>query len=130
MSDPWVTSGTPLQCSCGSVPSPLKVLPIAQVMVGGVLAASIQDFAPVVNVGPFGTCNSLLNPTVASATAAAMGVLTPMPCFGVFPAPWAPGASTTLLGAIPALSSSCTLTCVFGGSVSIATPSCLTVAIS
>ncbi len=38
---------------------------------------------PFVSIMPFAMCTSPANPTVAAATAAAMGVLTPMPCIPV-----------------------------------------------
>ena len=65
-------------------------------MAGGPLAATIMDYAPLVNILPFGMCSSLANPSVASATAAALGVLTPMPCIPVIPAPWVPGRTDSL----------------------------------
>ena len=51
--------------------------------------ANIMDHIPMsADIMPFGMCISPSNPTVASATAAAMGVLTPMPCIPNTPAPW------------------------------------------
>jgi hypothetical protein len=38
------------------------------------LAATIMDYAPIVNIPPFAMCQSLANPTVATATTAALGV--------------------------------------------------------
>jgi hypothetical protein len=61
----------------------------------------------------------LANPTVASATAAAMGVLTPMPCTPVIPAPWAPGSPTCLIGNMPALNNTSMCNCAYGGVISI-----------
>jgi hypothetical protein len=56
------------------------------------------------------------------ATAAAAGVLTPMPCVPVTPAPWTPGAAMVQLGGMPALHDGCTLQCVWGGVISVVTP--------
>jgi hypothetical protein len=67
-------------------------------------------------------CLSPSNPTVAAATAAALGVLTPMPCVPVLPAPWVPGAPTVLITNIPALDNNCKLTCAWGGLISFSTP--------
>ena len=58
---------------------------------------------------------SLANPTVAAATAAALGVLTPMPCIPNTPAPWITGAPTVLLGNFPTLDNVSKLMCVWGG---------------
>ena len=74
------------------------------------------------NIMPFGMCTSMSNPAVASATAAAMGVLTPMPCVPVIPAPGAPGCPTVLIANKPALNDSSKLTCAWGGVISINMP--------
>jgi hypothetical protein len=60
-------------------------------------------------------CMSPSNPEVAAATAAAMGVLTPMPCIPNTPAPWVPGAATVLLGNQPSLDNVSQLECIWGG---------------
>ncbi|MBM7868034.1 DUF4280 domain-containing protein [Heliobacterium gestii] len=111
-----------LKCSFGQAPSVLMVLPTNRVMIGGAPAATIMDNKPVVNIPPFGMCMSLANPTVASATAAAMGALTPMPCVPLTPAPWAPGCPTVLIGSIPALNNSSKLMCAWGGVIEIIFP--------
>lgn len=116
-----VTTGTTLQCSFGVAPSSLNVLPTACVM-SGAPAATIMDNAPMVNVMPFGMCNCPANPQVAAATAAAMGVLTPMPCVPVTAAPWAPGSPTVLVGGMPALQDSSKLMCNWGGVIQIVAP--------
>lgn len=117
-----VCSGATLQCSFGLAPSTLVVLPISQMMTSHMPAANIMDNKPMVNIMPFGMCTSLANPTVASATAAAMGVLTPMPCIPVTAAPWAPGAPTVLLGNMPALDNACKLMCNWGGVIQVVVP--------
>ena len=83
-----VSMGAMLQCAFGAAPSSLVVLPVNRVMGEGPPAANIMDHIPMVNIMPFGVCMSLANPTVAAATSAALGVLTPMPCIPNTPAPW------------------------------------------
>jgi Domain of unknown function (DUF4280) len=118
---PNVVAGATLMCSFGLAPSALVVIPSARVMAEGMPAAAITDSAPMVNIPPFGMCTSLANPAVAAATAAALGVLTPMPCTPVT-APWAPGAARTLVGGKPALTSGSTCVCSFGGVIQIGYP--------
>ena len=90
-------------------------------------AGTIMDHQPIVNVPPFGMCSSLANPTVAAATAAALGALTPMPCLPVTPAPWVVGSPTVLIGNMPALNNSSKLMCSWGGVIQISTPGQFTV---
>lgn len=116
-----VCGGALLQCTFGAAPSTLNVLPAARVMSSQALA-TIMDNVPMLNIMPFGMCQSLSNPTVAAATAAAMGVLTPMPCIPATTAPWAPGSPTVLIGGKPALNNSCKLTCMWGGVIQINYP--------
>src|SRR5262249_59082156 len=89
--------------------------------------ATIADSQPVLNVPPFGMCQSIANPAVASATAAALGTLTPMPCVPVPAGPWAPGSPTVLIGGVPALDTSSKLICAWGGVITITTPGQVTV---
>ncbi|HEV2145806.1 MAG TPA: DUF4280 domain-containing protein [Longimicrobiaceae bacterium] len=111
--------GGMMTCSFGVAPSSLVVLPANRVLAGGPPAATIMDHAPIVNVPPFGMCQSVSNPTVAAATAAAMGALTPMPCVPVTPAPWIVGAPTVLIGNMPALNSTSKLMCAWGGVIQL-----------
>ena len=113
-----VCMGAMMQCSMGMAPSSLIPTP-KTVMTSSVMAANIMDNIPMMNIPPFGMCQSPSNPVVAAATAAALGVLTPMPCIPATPAPWAPGASTVLVCGMPALNDSSKLTCIWGGSISI-----------
>lgn len=84
--------------------------------------ANIMDNKPMMNILPFAMCTSMGNPTVQSATAAAMGVLTPMPCIPNTTAPWVPGSPTVLIAGMPALNSSSKLICSFGGVIQITNP--------
>lgn len=117
-----VCMGASLMCSFGAAPSSLVVLPANRVMAGGPAAANIMDNKPMVNILPFAMCSSPANPTVAAATAAAMGVLTPMPCIPATAAPWAPGSPTVLIGNMPALNNSSKLMCSYGGVIQVTAP--------
>jgi hypothetical protein len=117
-----------MQCSFGAAPSTLVVLPVNRTMTG-TPAGNIMDHMPIANVPPFGMCSSLANPTVAAATAAALGVLTPMPCVPMTSAPWIPGAPTVLLGNMPALDSTSKLMCNWGGVIQVVSPGQMTVQI-
>ncbi|MYM32067.1 DUF4280 domain-containing protein [Duganella sp. CY15W] len=118
--------GGMLQCTFGVAPSSLVVLPANCVMTT-TPSATIMDNKPIMNVPPFGMCQSLSNPMVAAATAAALGVLTPMPCVPATVAPWTPGSPTVLIGNMPALNNSSKLMCMWGGVISINVPGQVTV---
>jgi len=110
--------GAMMQCTMGMAPSTLMPTP-KTVMTSSMMAANIMDNIPMTNILPFGMCQSPANPMVAAATAAALGVLTPMPCIPNTPAPWMPGAPTVLLCGMPALNDSSKLMCIWGGTISI-----------
>lgn len=114
-----VCMGAMMSCSFGAAPSSLVVLPQNRVMTSKMPAANIMDNKPMVNILPFAMCSSLANPTVAAATTAALGVLTPMPCVPVTVTPWAPGSPTVMLANMPALNNTCTLNCMWGGVITI-----------
>src|SRR5215467_12891702 len=124
-----VCMGAMMQCSFGLAPSSLVVLPTNKTFTDQVPDANIMDHVPMVNIMPFGMCMSLANPMVASATAAALGVLTPMPCIPNTPAPWVPGAVTVLLGNAPALDNVSVLMCMWAGVITFVTPGEFTVMI-
>ncbi len=123
-----VCMGAMLQCTFGAAPSNLMVLPLNRTLTG-VPDANIMDNKPMVNILPFGMCSSMANPMVAAATAAALGVLTPMPCIPMTMAPWLPGAPTVLLGNMPALNNSSKLICMWGGVIGINAPGQFTVSV-
>jgi len=114
-----VVNSATLKCSMGMAPSTLVVMPAYMLMVGYQPAANIMDHQTLVNIFPFGMCRSLANPPVAAATAAAMGVLTPMPCIPNTPSPWAPGSPTMLLANMPALNDTSKCTCAWAGVIEI-----------
>jgi hypothetical protein len=122
-----VCNGATLQCSFGVAPSSLVVLPVHRVSTAQQPDANIMDNVPLTNIMPFGMCISPANPSVAAATAAALGVLTPMPCIPATVSPWAPGASTVLLGSMPTLDNLSTLNCMWGGIIQVLSPGEMTV---
>lgn len=117
-----VCAGASLQCSFGAAPSVLKVLPANRTLTGGRPAANILDSRPFVNIASFGVCTSLANPTVAAATSAALGVLTPMPCRPLIPGPWVAGAPTALVAGAPALNATSICMCAYAGVISVTLP--------
>ena len=122
-----VCMGALIQCSFGVAPSALVVLPTALVNTSTLPAARITDFAPFTNIPTFGMCSAPSNPTVAAATTAAFGVLTPMPCVPATAAPWAPGSPTVLIGGIPALAQTSKCMCTWGGVIQVVQPGQMTV---
>jgi len=121
-----VCMGAMMMCSFGVAPSSLIVLPQNRVMTSNMPAANIMDNKPIVNIPPFGMCSSIANPVVAAATAAALGVLTPMPCIPATVAPWMPGSPTVMIANMPALNNTCTLNCMWGGVITISQPGQMT----
>ena len=114
----FVCQGAMLQCSFGMAPSTLNVIVPLRPKCGNMLMANIMDNIPMVNIMPFGMCQSMANPT----TAAAMGVLTPMPCIPVIAAPWTPGGQVKVMN-MPALINNAKCMCNWGGQISVVNPS-------
>jgi hypothetical protein len=123
-----VCMGAMISCSFGAAPGTLVVLPTNKVLTG-MPAATIMDHVPMLNILPFGMCSSPANPMVAAATAAALGVLTPMPCIPMTSAPWVPGSPTVLIANFPALNNSSKLMCTWAGIISISVAGQFTTAV-
>jgi hypothetical protein len=109
-----------LQCdqAIPAGPAKLSVLP-NQAQGESQTAATVQDFAPMVNIPSLGMCKTQSNPMVAAATAAAMGVLTPQPCIPVTTGPWSPGSSTLTIKDFAALTDDSKCACAWGGSITV-----------
>jgi hypothetical protein len=116
-----IAMGAMMTCTFGMAPSSLVVLPANRVMAEGPPAANIMDHIPMVNIMSFGMCQSPANPTVAAATAAALGVLTPMPCIPATTSPWVPGAPTVLIANMPALDNVSKCMCNWAGVIGFST---------
>ena len=119
MAGKLVNMGSLLKCSQGIAPTPLVVL-VPTVMAQAAPAANIMDCVPMANIPTFGMCMSPANPMVIAATAAALGVLTPMPCIPVT-TPWMPGSPTVLVRNFPALDASSKCMCAYAGEITITT---------
>ena len=110
-----VCTGAALQCSFGTAPSTFAA---SGVEVDATAAAGVVTDVAASNVPPFAMCTSLANPQVASATAAAMGTLTPQPCVPVLQ-PWSPGSSEVTIGNVAPLDDSSQCNCSWGGVVTV-----------
>lgn len=113
-----VTEGASLRCSMGASASSLRVPPGRALRLGNKRLALVTDHGPA-NVLPFGMCRSPMNPQVASATAAANGVLTPQPCVPAVDLPWSPGAVRSRGRAGAVLDETCRASCRWGAVISI-----------
>lgn len=117
----YVSTGATLKCSMGTSEAFFQATP-KMVSVSGKEQGNILDFVPLTNIPPFGRCRSLAYPPTASATAANLGKLTPMPCVPGTCTAWsAVDPQCTLCGS-PALREEAKLTCMYGGSISIVKP--------
>ena len=121
MADSYVCCGAIMRCSMGTSPAKLTVLPSRTVFLTGQPMANISDHQTMVNLAPFGLCRSLGFPATASATAAALGTLTPMPCMHNTPFPWMGGKNDYIIKGNPALLKSSTCQCMWGGTISLIT---------
>jgi hypothetical protein len=106
-------------CSFGVAPSSAVFLPTNQTLASKMPAGTITDSIPFLNVLPFSMCQSMANPSVAAATAAKLGVFTPMPCTPVPAGVWIVGSPTVMIAKKPALNSTSQLICSFGGVINI-----------
>ncbi|MCL2399878.1 MAG: DUF4280 domain-containing protein [Defluviitaleaceae bacterium] len=113
-----VCNGAQLKCSFGTAPSILVVLPTKKV-ISTTPAATIMDHVSMVNILPFAMCTNPANPATVRPPPV---MFSPAPCIPMTPAPWVPGCVTCLIGGEPALESSCTLLCNWGGIIEIIYP--------
>jgi hypothetical protein len=125
-----VIHGAITACTMGVFPSTLNVLPMNRTTIQGLPMANIADSLPIVNVAPFGLCNSLANPATALLTAAALGVLTPGPCVPQPVGPWSPGASKSTVAGLAALTNSCSCKCGYLGEITISAAGVINVTIT
>lgn len=111
-----VCSGATMQCSMGS--SPATFAASGQTPTATSPAGVVSDIGSTA-IPPFGMCQSLANPAVASATTAANGVLTPQACTPVISAPWSPGSTDVTISGEAALDDGSQCDCSYGGQITI-----------
>lgn len=111
-----------LSCSFGTVPDTLIVLPDGNVVIEAMLAGNMFDMIPFANIPGFILCISLVNPEVATATAAAFGVLTPMPCTPMTFEPWITEDFTVLFTDQPAIDQTSILICDYAAIIIVDEP--------
>lgn len=118
-----VVSGGTLQCMFGTAPASINATSQMTCLGCSKPIATIKDTAANVNIAPFGLCTSMANPQVASATAAALGVLTPQPCMLVAAGTWIPVKPTVMVGGAPCLTNDSQLICGNGmGTIMVTSP--------
>lgn len=110
-------------CAFGAAPAVLPVTSQQTVLTCGMPQATLMDN----KLPTFGMCSNPANPTVAAATAAALGVLTPMPCVPLTVSPWVPGAPTVLVCGKPLLNNTSKLICGYGGVIQVTMTPAMTV---
>lgn len=115
----YVVKGAKMMCSYGNSPAILTKPNSHGIHLKGKAMLNIGDFVPMINIGSFGLCSSLANPVVASATAANLGILTPMPCVPLTTIPWASGKVDNLVEGMPALLNISTNNCMYCGKINI-----------
>ena len=141
-----VCAGATLTCRFGTTQSVLQVVAPDRQVAPGKASATILDHQPLINIQPFGLCQSLINPAVALVTTATVSLetlkpaqaekskicsvcgqpvcsclvsLTPQPCIPVTPTPWSPGSPTMLIGKAPALNDTSKLICTWAGVIEV-----------
>ena len=114
-----VVGGATLRCQQGTSPATLTVAAPHGVAGQKRQVATVDDHQPMANIGSFGMCQSMANPQVSAATAAANGVLTPQPCVPVIASPWQPGQAGVRLQRATALTDDSTCNCQWGGIIEV-----------
>lgn len=118
-----VVSGANLTCPFGAAPAVLNVTRQMTILGLSKPVATIMDVTPGTNIPSFGMCSSMANPQVAAATAAAFGVLTPVPCTMMPLGTWQAANPAIMVGGKPILTQEATLLCGMGmGQISIVSP--------
>jgi hypothetical protein len=115
-----VCTGAALECSNGTGATSFSATG-ARVSAGGA-AGVVSDITAANNKPPaFGSCTSMSNPAVNSATVTS-GFLSPQPCEPVLTGNWTPGSARVTVGQVAALTSDSQCTCAWGGAITVTNP--------
>ena len=113
-----VVNNSLIKCSYGAAPVPITVIPMGPPVSGqSQLVATVNDIIPMVNIKPFGICNSPSNP---------MGMgkptfPTPCPCIPTIPSPWSPASTVLKINGQKALLKNASCKCIWSGSITVVT---------
>lgn len=118
-----VANGALMTCNQGLAPATLTVLPRAPEADTGTVA-TVNDNAFPTNIPGFQMCQSMANPAVQAATAAAQGVLTPAPCVPQIVGPWVPGLLYGTTDGVALLTEDSTCQCAYAGVIQIDMGNC------
>lgn len=117
-----VRNGARLLCSQGTSPGTLKVFSVGK----DDAQATIRDVHVGLNIPSFGLCWSAANPSVASRTAEAHGLIRPAGCVPRIVDFWRPpqdrGAAEVRIRGATALDHTSTCACAWGGRIQILEP--------
>lgn len=113
MSPSAVCHGATLQCSQGSVLGALRTQPQGVGTEYAIALATVNDALPLLNIPPFGSCLAPAHPLAASGVA---------PCLPQTSGCWQLRAPSTCYLGQSALRSDATLTCAYGGMISVMQP--------
>ena len=111
-----VCTGAALQCSFGAESATFSA---SGQKVSATTAAGVVTDTSAKSIPPFGSCTSLSNPQVATATSAAQNVLQPQPCQPVISAPWTPGSAHVTIGRVAALDDASQCACAWAGKITV-----------
>lgn len=107
-----VVSGALCKCMFGVAPTPIMILPTKRVLGGVLPVGTILDFAPFLNVLPFGACTQPANLSRVCVPAITS---------------WIPMSPTVLIGGVPVLTKNSIGICALGGVVQFVTPGQFTI---
>lgn len=120
----FLVNTTPITCSMGTTPTvPFTANPLPGApTVNGLVVATVDQVVMGANIAPFGQCNSVTNPAVILATAAAQGVHTPAPCTPAVALLWTQPSACAKLGALQFATAGSQCFCTLGGQISVQQP--------